>query len=113
MEKFESLKKYYPDPSEIEDLSEYDIYILKNNITVGKFVKADKLTREEKQILGKKLNDEWLETVVKPYCKALTDFCEKYEIAMLKSHVGVEAMPLIAYTMQELLEDIPEKLFNK
>lgn len=110
---FESLKKYYPDPREIDDLSEYDIYVLKNNISVGKFVKSDKLTDDEKKIFGKKLNDEWLETVIKPYCKALTAFCEKYEIAMLKSLIGVEAMPLQVYSMQELLEDMSEKIFNK
>ena len=113
MENFESLKKYYPDPSEINDLSEYDIYVLKNNISVGKFVKSNKLNDEEKKIFGKKLNDEWIETVVKPYCDSLTAFCEKYEIAMLKSLVGVEAMPLAVYSMQEMLEDMPNKLFNR
>ena len=116
MSEFESLKKYYPDPSEINDLSEYDIYTLTNNIKVGKFVKADKLKDEEKKILGKKLNDEWIETVVKPYCKALTEFCEKYEIALLKSHVATEAMPLTVYSLQEMLEDMSEiknRILNK
>lgn len=109
----DDLKKYYPDPNEIKDMSEYDVYTLKNHIEICKFVKADLLTFDEKQTFGKKLNDEWMETVVKPYLKALYEFCDKYEIAPMKTIVGTQAMPLFALAMKEMLEDVSNTLRKK
>lgn len=101
----EDLKKYYPDPSTMGDLSDYDLFVFKNNISVGKVIESNKLTLEEKRTLCEKLNEEWLETVVKPYIRTLYDFCVKYEIALMKSRISLEAAPLMKFALQEMLDE--------
>ena len=110
---FKDLDKYLPHPSELGDLSEYDIYVLKNNITAGKIVKSDKLTDEESRMLADKLNDEWIETVVKPYAQAFHDFCEKYEIAVLEAECSLGVAPMEKYTMCKMMEMSLDKLLGR
>lgn len=112
---FDELKKFYPEPS-IEVLTDYDMVVLKNNMSVGKFVKRDALTHDEMEEFCKKLNDEWVKEVVDPYCKSLLEFCKKYEIAMLESDCSLNAMPMMMHMMKDIEKrfgDNPlSKMFN-
>lgn len=98
---WDDLKQFYPEKSE-EAIMTHDIYVLKNNISVGKFVKRDALTDDEKEEFAEKLNDEWIKTVVEPYCKSLYEFCKKYEIAMLKADTSLCGTSMVNHMIEEM-----------
>ena len=45
--KFDGLDKHHPEINTLSEASEYDVYVLTNNITAGKFINSDKLTHDE------------------------------------------------------------------
>lgn len=99
--RIEELSKHYP-KAETTTLLTYDSFVCKNNISVGKFIKNDKLTMDEKREFAQKLNQEWLETVVKPYIRTLCDFCEKYELAIMRTEIGIQAQPMMRLFLEEM-----------
>lgn len=100
-ERMEELSKYYPKASS-ETLLTHDAFVFQNDVSVGKFIKSDKLDMDEKKELAKKLNEEWLETVVKPYLRTLCDFCEKYEMAIMKTKINTQAQPMMRLFLEEI-----------
>ena len=105
-EKFdlEDLKQFMPEAS-MKTLAEYDVFVLKNNITVGKFVKSEALTSEEKHLFAERLNDEWVKTAIDPYYEALYKFCQKYEIAPIMIDVSLTAMPMMKFMLDTMVKD--------
>ncbi len=102
-ERLDNLSKYMPEVS-IEAVSTHDAFVFQNNIRIGKFIKSNKLTMDEKREFAQKLNDEWLETVVRPYLRNLCDFCEKYEMATMETKINVNAQPMMGLFLEEMLE---------
>lgn len=101
---FKDLKQFHPEPSE-EAIMTHNVMVLKNNITALKFIKKDILTKTEQNDLAEKLNDEWVKTVVEPYCKSLYDFCKKYEIAVAKSDISLCGQSFLSYLTEEMTDN--------
>ena len=110
---FEDLDKYHPEITGLSEASEYDVYVLTNNITAGKFVKSDKLTNDEMKMLAEKLNDEWVKTVIEPYVESFHAFCEKYEIAVLESECSIGVAPMDKFVMSKMMGDSLSRLLGR
>lgn len=113
--RMDELSKHYPEASN-ETLLTHDTFAFENNISIVKFVKSDKLTLDEKREFALKLNEEWLETVVRPYLTSLCDFCEKYEMVVMKTKINAKAQPMMRMLLEEMggsvLSDKLDQLFN-
>ncbi len=100
----------FPDPDTFDDPDEYAACMFRHEDLVVKFIKIDKISEDEMELLGTKLTEEWLDTVVEPYNKALYEFCKKYELALLKNHNSSRTIPMGALMQLEMLESVSDKL---
>ncbi len=110
---WDELKKHFPDYDTFDDPDEYAVCVFRHSDVVGKFIKVDKITEDEMELLGNKLTEEWLKTVIEPYEKSLYDFCTKYEIAFFKNNNSSSSIPMGKLMEVEMLERVSERVLRE